>query len=63
MRENDLNHEGGNVSESSLNDEVVQTLELRLQNWQEKGDGRSCYFHTEGGNLSKTGSWLSVEFS
>lgn len=36
VRENKLNCEGGSVSESLVNDEVVQTLELRLQNWQEK---------------------------
>lgn len=63
VRERKLNYEGGSISESLVNDEVVQTLELRLQNWQEKGDGRSCYSCREGGIISKIGSWLSVAFS
>lgn len=41
-QENERNCEGGKACESSLNDGVVQTLELRLQNWQEKGNRRKC---------------------
>lgn len=42
VQQNKRNQEGGKACESSVNDGVVQTLELRLQNWQEKGDGRKC---------------------